>query len=298
MDLEFPLSHIENNLLFNVNGDVWCYFKTDIFNLYLLNYNNKDIHVFTSNSFKERMYIVGFKLKEVVGEKTSFKVNLKSFFEGLNSPVNSSVGLNTQSIISDDVIDYLSQTKNIEDFLSKRMEAKPLEPIELIELFQSMMNLEVNSDINTGEQGILNFNNLNIVPYNENILMLENSYTSEENEKESNISTLYIQHLIVRSIENVEHIISLLEIDFPIFISTRINSEYGSSIILRIESESYKDLMTKVDKLYNYVELLNINIFTPIGEQFKLFYEVLFGTDKIDNDYCLSLITKEESEVF
>ncbi|HLQ83112.1 MAG TPA: hypothetical protein VK121_04635 [Pseudogracilibacillus sp.] len=298
MDLEFPLSHIENNLLFNVNGDVWCYFKTDIFNLYLLNYNNKDIHVYTSNSFKERMYIVGFKLKEVVGEKTSFKVNLKSFFEGLNSPVNSSVGLNTQSIISDDVIDYLSQTKNIEDFLSKRMEAKPLEPIELIELFQSMMNLEVNSDINIGEQGILNFNNLNIVPYNENTLMLENSYTSEENEKESNISTLYIQHLIVRSIENVEHIISLLEIDFPIFISTRVNSEYGSSIILRIESESYKDLMTKVDKLYNYVELLNINIFTPIGEQFKLFYEGLFGTDKIDNDYFLSLITKEESEVF
>src|SRR5699024_5611354 len=239
MNLEFPLSHIENNLLFNVNGDVWCYFKTDMFNLYLLNYNDKDIHVYTSNSFKERVYIVGFKLKQVVGEKASFKVNLKSFLEGLNSQVNRSVGLNTQTIISDDIKDYLSHSKNIEDFLTDRMKAKPLEPEEIIELYQSMMNLEVNSDINTGEQGILNFNNLSIVPYNENILMLENSYTSEENEKESNISTLYIQHLIVRSIENVEHIISLLEIDFPIFISTRVNSEYGSSIILRIESESY-----------------------------------------------------------
>src|SRR5699024_6498984 len=99
MDLEFPLSHIENNLLFNVNGDVRCYFKTDIFNLYLLYYNNNHLHAYTSNLYKVRLYIVYIKLKEVVRKKTSFIVHLKASFKDINSPVNTSGALNTHSII-------------------------------------------------------------------------------------------------------------------------------------------------------------------------------------------------------
>lgn len=282
MKIEFPLKHIENNLIFNRNGDVWAYFKTDTFNLYLLKYKDLDTHIYVSNNQDNKnMFYVGYKLKEVLGNKSSVKTNVKSFFEGLNSQVSRSVGIEPYSIIHDDIKDYTEQAEEINAFLTKRMEVKSVETKEAIMIYKHLLNLSSN---NEGE-GILNLNGVNIEPYNQNTLHVTSSLDNDG---------IFVQHIVVRSIDKVEYITSLLELDVPIQMSVRVNKNDEISIILRIESTDYNLLEDNIDKIYDYALLLNMDLITPLGEQFILLYESILGTNKTYYDY---LVTERKSEV-
>src|SRR5699024_5072437 len=141
MRVEFPLRHIENNLVFNRNGDVWAYFSVDTLSTYVLNVIDSEFHIFSDNKISKSSFFVGYKLTPVLGGKASFKTNVKAFFEGFTSPVKKSVGLDAQSIIKDDVRDYLVQSKKIELKLKDRITARPLHPLEIINNYQTVLNL-------------------------------------------------------------------------------------------------------------------------------------------------------------
>lgn len=282
MKIEFPLKHIENNLLFNRNGDVWAYFETDIFNMHLLNYNNRDLHIYTSNKLGKHVYYVGFRLKKILADKSSFKVNIKSFFEGLNAQVSRSVGNEPYSIIEDDVKDYVIQSKEIELFLEKRMEVKPLETKDILLLYHDFLNLK-NNDENS--VGILNLDGANIESYDMNTLLLKHS-TDE-------LNSLYVQYVVVNSIESIEQATSLLDLKFPVGVSVRSGIDGGVSIAIRLEDKSMVELSKHIEGLYSYADILNINLFAPLGEQFIFLYENILGSSKTDLDYITKIKERE-----
>lgn len=282
MKIEFPLKHIENNLIFNRNGDVWAYFKTDIMNLTLLNYQNKNIHIYTNTNFGESIYYVGFKLVNVLVNKSRFKVNIKSFFEGLNAQVNRSVGLDAYSIIKDDVVDYSKQSKQIELFLQKRMSAVPLQTNEILVFYNDLLDLNT-----TLQDGFMELSNVNFQSYDSNILLIDNIIMEKP---------LYVQYLSVKEINSIENIVSLLELKFPLGVSIRTDFEQGTSISVRVQSNDIHKLLKRIDGLYSYSRLIEVNLFSPLGEQFKFLYESSLGSNKLDSNYDIQVISKIKVE--
>lgn len=271
MKVEFPLKHIENNLIFNRNGDVWAYFKTDILNLFLLNYQDKNIHIYTNNQLGENIFYVGFKLENVLTDKSRFKVNIKSFFEGFTAQVNRSVGLDSYSIIKDDVVDYSKQSKRIELFLQKRMSVVPLLTSEILMFYNNLLGLD--TEIN---DGFMELSNVSFQPHDSNVLLIDNKTTNK---------ALYIQYLSVKKMGNIESVVSLLDLQFSLGISIRTDFKSGTSISVRVESSEIHNIIKQIDGLYSYANLIDISLFSPLGEQFKFLYESALGSNKLDSNY-------------
>lgn len=277
MNVEFPLRHIEDNLLFNRNGDVWVYFKTNLLDLSLVEKEGYDTHVFVSNDLGKDIYYIGYKLipeyKMTSRSKVSLKSNIKSLVEGINSPVKKSLGLDKYSLLKEDVLDYFNQAKELEVHLSETINDLEIVSVgEVISVFTMLLNLE--ADL---EQGYFDLNSVEINVYSDNILMVKNTADQDGND-------LLVQNLVVRKTDNIDIVSFLLDLEIPINISIRL-SEGKLSQTVQILSYNEDNMFKYIDKIYDYGEHVGLDLFTPVGEQFNLYYETFFGTNKIDDFY-------------
>jgi len=289
MKIEFPIRHIQNNLVFNKNGDVWCYFEVDTFNFELLKFEDTDIHIFTDNN---RKIYVGYKLKQTYSEskeKNAIKENIVSFFEGFASQVNRSVGLNEYSILKNDISDYMKQSNNIKEVLKKIMSVKELKVEDILINYISSLTIYSNMNIEGViiEDYVSKIDSTIIDMENENTIM----YIDEEDEK-----VLYQRQFVVRSLVSPEDVYSLLNLSIPVVISVRIyNGLY--SIIIKTHANEYKDLLDKINVLYNSAKDINITLFSPLTDQFNVLYETILGSNKVGVDYTIKHILSNSKEV-
>src|SRR5699024_7201491 len=133
--------------------------------------------------------------------------------------------------------------------------------------------------------GLLDLNGISLSPLNLNGLIINNAL----NEVEPN----YVQYLTVNKTKGIEYLVNLEDIEIPIEIFIRRNENKEFYTIIRITAINETQLNNYVSFLYDYSHLLEIDIYTPLGEQFILLYESLFGSDKTSDDYMTKIIEQE-----
>lgn len=274
MKIEFPIRHVENNLIFNRNGDVWAYYLSNL-NENTFSYTPYSHIIIESKNKKNKLLYKGFKLPTVLGnDDITIKENIKMYFEGFFSQVKRSVGLDPYSLIKKDIDDYIKLSLEYKDVKGGTSnELKLLDTNDLLNLIKSHINL--NQDLDKGK-GFLDLNNITISPYDEKTLYIQ----GEDND-------LFIQYINVKTIDNISDILWLTDFDFPLQISIRSSYYYENvfSINIKVTADSYDLLKNKVRDILRYSAQKNIRLDIPFGEQFTLFYESMPGTGQINFDY-------------